>query len=145
VYVARIVDSQTGYFGGQLITLQSYVGKGANIKDFGAVSGGSCSSRSLCWPQGPKVVVEVVTETNVATLVSTLHTTSTRKDIQPIQTRTVIHKDIPVVNYIAEPDNHVKVQVVTETAKETVNQIEYETAVHTSTIVDIVVQVKSVP
>ncbi|KAL9541298.1 hypothetical protein MBANPS3_009195 [Mucor bainieri] len=73
---ARIVDASTGYFGGQLITLQSYEGHGADIKDFDAVSRGQCTSRSLCWPmvKAPRVVTAVVTATARETFVSTIKT-----------------------------------------------------------------------
>lgn len=164
-----------------MITLQSYDGKGAIIKDFSSVSNGECTARSLCWPQGPKVVVEVVTVSDVTTHVSTVHTTSTRKGTQSVQTRTLIHDDAypapsprneyhleeqniadlnevgmqtmnKPLNYIAEPTvsnavnsgvDRVWLQVVTETAKATVTNLQYNAAVHTSTIVDIIVQVRS--
>lgn len=74
--LARIVDASTGYFGGQLITLQSYEGHGADIKDFESASHGQCTSRSLCWPmvKAPRVVTAVVTATARETFVSTIKT-----------------------------------------------------------------------
>lgn len=74
--LARIIDASTGSFGGQLITLQSYEGHGADIKDFDAVSHGQCTSRSLCWPivKAPRVVTAVVTATAKETFVSTIKT-----------------------------------------------------------------------
>ncbi|KAK4514922.1 uncharacterized protein ATC70_002529 [Mucor velutinosus] len=73
---ARIIDTSTGYFGGQLITLQSYEGHGADIKDFDSVSHEQCTSRSLCWPmvKAPRVVTAVVTATARETFVSTIKT-----------------------------------------------------------------------
>ncbi|KAI8646787.1 hypothetical protein BD408DRAFT_439876 [Parasitella parasitica] len=73
---ARIIDASTGSFGGQLITLQSYEGHGADIKDFDSVSNGQCTSRSLCWPivKPPRVVTEIVTATARETIVSTVKT-----------------------------------------------------------------------
>ncbi|KAL7330086.1 hypothetical protein PS15p_205074 [Mucor circinelloides] len=73
---ARIIDASTGSFGGQLITLQSYEGHGADIKDFDAVSHGQCTSRSLCWPivKAPRVVTAVVTATAKETFISTIKT-----------------------------------------------------------------------
>lgn len=76
VLIARIIDASTGSFGGQLITLQSYEGHSADIKDFDAVSHGQCTSRSLCWPivKAPRVVTAVVTATAKETFVSTIKT-----------------------------------------------------------------------
>ncbi|CEP19941.1 hypothetical protein [Parasitella parasitica] len=73
---ARIIDASTGSFGGQLITLQSYEGHGADIKDFDYASKGQCTSRSLCWPivKPPRVVTAVVTATALETVISTVKT-----------------------------------------------------------------------
>ena len=71
--LANIEDSATGYFGGQLISLQSYNGKGADIKDFKTVSHGECTSRSLCLPAArtKMTVTQVVTAIRTDTVVTT--------------------------------------------------------------------------
>lgn len=88
---ANIIDSDTGYFAGQLLTLQKYQGKGADIKDFAAASNGRCTSRSLCIP--PEHISKVVTEVVTATAVSTNVLTTT---VAPVANRLAIPDDVPV-------------------------------------------------
>lgn len=167
--------------------MQSYEGKGASIRDFSSISGGECSSRSLCWPQGPKVVVEVVTVSDVTTHTSTVvHATSTQKDAKSVQTKTVIQQPAATImrkyvneefaelkrmlagmpglngddllgssgNVLGKQKSHGKksnervkdnvyLRVVTEQAKETMINTEYTTAVSTSTIIDVVSQIRN--
>lgn len=89
--LANIVDSDTGYFAGQLLTLQKYEGKGADIKDFAAASNGRCTSRSLCIP--PERIPKVVTEVVTATAVSTNLLTTT---VTPVANRLAIPNDVSI-------------------------------------------------
>lgn len=72
--IANIKDSATGYFGGQLITLQNYEGRGASIKDFKTVSKGQCTSKSLCLPAKRvlRTTVQVITQTATQRKVKTV-------------------------------------------------------------------------
>lgn len=54
------MDSKTGYFGGQLISLQSYTGSGASIRGFDTLSDRKCSFHKHCWPLIPDATTNAV-------------------------------------------------------------------------------------